>query len=110
MKRHLLAVVSVVLTLGSSLALAAEARLETRDILAYRNSLDAINAGLTQQEMVDFNWRLTVLAYGDKPASMTDEEYGIGLMTFMLEQTDTWLERLAPYDGWTADQIMALQQ
>lgn len=110
MKRHLLLVIAIVLTLGSSLALAAEARLETSDILAYQKSLDALNVGLTRREIADLNWQLTVLAYGDKPASMTDEEYGMALMTFMLEQTDTWLERLAPYDGWTADQILALQK
>ena len=91
-------------------AVVREARLETSDIVAYEQSLNELYVGLTQQEIADLNWRLTVLAFGDKPASVTDEEYITALMTFVAERTDSWLVRLAPYDDWTFAQIMAIKQ
>lgn len=106
MTQYVSALATILLALGTGLALAAEARLDTSDILAYKRSLEALNVGLTGQQIADLNWQLTLLAYGDKPSSVTDEEFAIGLMTFALEHTEAWLGRLAPYDGWTVDQIM----
>ena len=109
MKRFLTAI-SLVLALCCTPALANEAQLVTGgDYLAYLESLERLNAGLTRQEIADLNWQLTVLAYGEKPAAMTDEDYVLNMMTFLTEHPDVWLKRLAPYDGWTAEQLMALE-
>lgn len=54
----------MMLMLGGGMTLAAEARLETSDIVAYEQSLDELNVGLTLQEVADLNWQLTILAYG----------------------------------------------
>jgi hypothetical protein len=107
MQRYLPVLTSILLTLGCSVTPAAEARLDTTDFTAYQNSLGELSVGLTQQEIADLNWQLTLRAYGDKPATVTDEDYVLGMMTFMMEHTDIWLKRLAVYDGWTANQIMA---
>ena len=108
MIRNLPSLAAALLMLSGGVSYAAEARLETGDILAYRDSLAELSAGMTGQEIADLNWQLTLIAFGDKPASMSDEDYAIATMTFMIEHSDEWLERLEPYDGWTAAQIMSV--
>jgi len=96
------------IALGSNLAVAQNPGLETSDMYAYSQSLNRLYVGLTQQEMADLNWQIALIAFGDKPAAMTDEEHAIALMTFLMEHQDIWLERLRPYEGFSAPQLMEL--